>query len=506
MSAAHGKQPTELTPEQEEEQKQKERFAPDRMEQDTESVFSQFFTFAAAMGWGKIKGDREQFELFQAISNTHLSEVILDLSNPQNIKDARALYATVKKEFDRQNFDPKTKTYKKATASRGSLWGKATISTDTLTKADQQITVGEHFHSLVNSHETNTRIDQAVSIYGIKNREEFVSSLAKHLKENSGNFDDAIHTVVRHQTALEKTGKKDGNLNKEQDNALNSSYEKFSKQELKDEARQKAVEYGESIKPEAEEVMVKIKAGLDPDQLQTELNAIGKPVQEPEPPPSPIQPPASGSISLEALGSGQNAPHPEMDELYGEMMGESPTVVVPAGSPSLKGAVNAINNPQTPIPHMSSVSSPVGSVSVKGLKGLLGKAAGLFSKLKSLASTLSNATLAIPGVGEIVKGLQIAKKVLDRIPIIGQAVNNAINNAFSTLLKVFGLSLAAIFLFLLIFITSFSDPSTLFSPTPSNLVASNPSNLSWSTFEKDYLQLAEKKEEKDISWIEFQKQ
>jgi len=155
---------------------------------------------------------------------------------------------------------------------------------------------------------------------------------------------------------------------------------------------------------------------------------------------------------------------------------------------------------------MSSVSSPVGSVSVKGLKGLLGKAAGLFSKLKSLASTLSNATLAIPGVGEIVKGLQIAKKVLDRIPIIGQAVNNAINNAFSTLLKVFGLSLAAIFLFLLIFITSFSDPSTLFSPTPSNLGASNPSNLSWSTFEKDYLQLAEKKEEKDISWIEFQKQ
>lgn len=499
MSTAHGKQPEELTPEQEEDLREKQKYTDLLTKEDTESVFSPIFKYALAMGWGIVKSNKEQFERFETISNAHLSEVLLDPSNSQNLTDAKELFNTVKNEFDAQNWDPRTKTYKNTTATRSSLkGGKVTISVDTLTKAEQQIIVGEQFHSLVNLHERNTRIDQAASLYGIGNKEEFADNLSRLIKEKPDiNFDTALHTAATNQFTFEQTGKEDGTLTDEQKNRLDSSQKKLIEKKLKEEAHQKAIEYGNTIKSEAEGVMTKVQAtktGLDPDQFKTEVNAIGKPLEEPALPPNIVQ------IIKKSPQTTTDQPVFIANEATIGGLQPSSTVSTVTSAP------------------MGGGGPPISIPPPKGLKGLLGKASGVLGKASRLlekASSLLSSVVSkvgglLPGIGQAIKALEIAKhlpvigKALEKLykSLIGELSKTALNLALKPVLIVGGLFVA----FILIFIAFFSDPSSLHGILPNPGSVSNRSNLSWKTFESDYLQIARKKEEKSISWDEFQNQ
>lgn len=486
---AHG-QPKELT----DEQKDFEKRFTDATQKETESTFSKLLTYLTAFGFGKVKRDRDKFELFQTISNPQLSKALLDASSPQNIKIAKNSLVAAQREFDRQNLDSKTKTYRKDTASRSFFGKKATISSGTLTKAEQQIAVGERFHTLINIHEQNTRINQTTSLYGIGNKEEFTTNLSKWMKENPGkSFDDALHTIATQQITFEQTGKVDGQLTKEQSDKLRSSQQKLIGKELKEDARQKAVEYGKTIELDAGNVINKINStekGLDPNQLKTELSTIGKPVQGsiPSPTPAPtFSSPPSPDINI------PSAPPPP------------PIYIAP--QPTLGGL-------QPAVPFQPPISTPSvlpSSLPTKGLKGLLGKLGNLSSGIKSLGSNLLSKGLLtaakfLPtGIGNLIGwGSEIAK----RLPIIGKALDRAVNSAIGGFANTAGkfvlVFIGGIIVFIILFMTTLNDSATLHYLPTTDLMVSTPSQLTWNIFENNYLQITVKKEERNISWIEFE--
>jgi hypothetical protein len=524
MSLSHGK-PHELT---EEEKEFQEKYTDQVQVQDEQSLGT-ILSFLVALQVRGLSISAERFAAYKTVKDPNLSSKLLNLESSKEFKEIRSQVDKARDVFDSATLDKKTGVRKSETNSTKFLFSKTSIDLNSLNKARAQVMVGERFHKLVNTHEQSVRIDQATSLYGIQNKQEFAKKIGGWMKENPGHdFNDALHIVGRRQYALETVGKEEGKLSSVDNKKLKDAKAQILSKQKIEEAKTKSTEYAKSIQADAQKILTKIKTaekGIDPLDLKHELTELGKektPNLENQKIETPTNEPISPIPQPPKEVTAQSAPEfdpyriPKPTPSIPTPSPIQPTVVVAAPA-SLPGGLNTISNPMTPTSQLIP-SSPFRSLPTSRLSSLFGKASELFNKFnpssliqRGLAGAISKlglgaaaraaATTLLAGISggsslALSAGLALANKVLhlDKVMAIG-------GKAF----LIFFVIILSTPVLLTLFVVS--DQASLFGPLGTNqlqnIIYTNPKNIySWNEFEEKYLT---ETTTDDLTWDQFNK-
>lgn len=495
------------------------------IDQQDNIQWGQFVQFLGMGGLGVYKKVGDTADAFKTFNDPKLTEALLDFKNPSRLTDIKYARSVIAGRLQKKKAKERGYTEFKLP------WFNGRVTQDQLDRRSQAIIVADHVHGLVNTRETQIKIECTVRLYGFspENAAEFRKSLDEWMGKNPGaKIDNYLleesRKLYRKQYAQEG---KSSDKQKQIEKQLSKDISKAKDQAIEELGKRGTIKRAEEVINEA--ILNPNNPQLTKEQLSDHINNYvvnGTPPKE-------------GKLTEQKLAGGFiEIP----SDLADEIMGYTPTTSKQPSAPQPQPATapappaRVVQQPiiskipfKFTLPSFNplSIFKPIPSGSLLGKLdnflrvNTLNINRQIFGQIKNLGSTLKI------GLGKI--GSKIISKVGSKAigAAIGQALGSllpGIGNAAAALLSALGLDdlilrfafqaalfavlvVVGVFVFIIIGASSLFSTNTVDNPMiiPQSANSSGTS-YNWQEFEEKYLSMINRQEVRPLdTWKEFEK-
>jgi len=482
-------------------QKEQESYQ-DEITQRDNSQMGYFLHFLLGLGFYKTRKNADLWYAFDKLNDPKFAEELLNLKDPGKVQEIESLYQTARKEYNarvlKKQKDSRLTPDQKTTVSIGFLGSRRTLTAESIKQADQTVEAAHTYHQIFN----NTRARQAIRVYGLSaTYDDFQKQIAQWMKENPGRtFEDALY-VNAHALKLKELNTDDRRLDKTQNETLKVASKTLTK------------EYEAAFnlsKHELDQIQAIIKEirenpnGMDAEILKGKLNTLltgKKPTNADVQTTAAAQQTATPSTELVNLATPIPAPSFQpLPNLTQFPMGTTPIPAIPS-------PIHIPNPSRSLLSQLGSIGGKLGSLGGSASNFLsskiFGGAIGAGAK-KLLAQAIGS---IVPGLGNLAAALlPYAKKILSKIPLVGEALNNFLNQTLVTSAKVLAVFVLGILGFMILMPLLAMNNFGLFLSDTSKITTNTTHILNWTAFNRNYLNTPDdlNTHNKMFTWKEFE--